>query len=98
MSNGTPNTLTQLWLRNAAILLVELMLLAISVMAAFIPMDNYNTAVNLAIAVMMAIVGLLFFMGLLHEGVILRLAAATGFTWLIIMFILTFIDYFTRRS
>ncbi len=46
----------------------------------------------------MALIGLLFFMGLVRENTLLRLAAAGGFFWLIIMFVLTFSDYFTRAS
>jgi caa(3)-type oxidase subunit IV len=45
----------------------------------------------------MALIGLLFFMGLIRESTLLRLAAAGGLFWLIAMFVLTFSDYFTRR-
>jgi cytochrome c oxidase subunit 4 len=61
-------------------------------------MDGYNTGVNLAIAGLMALIGLLFFMDLLQDMVLLRLAAAAGFFWLVIMFPLTFADYFTRAG
>jgi cytochrome c oxidase subunit IV len=86
----------QLWLRNISILLVEFALLSISIWAAFVPMNGYNTAVNLTIAGVMAIIGLAFFMELLHGPVLLRLAALAGFFFLVILFPLTLADYFTR--
>ncbi len=98
MNGHTSQVIRHLWIRNCSILLVEFALLAISITAAFIPMDNYNTAVNMTIAGIMALIGLLFFMDLIHDTVLLRLAAAAGFFWLIIMFPLTFADYFTRAG
>ena len=96
MNGKNSQLIRQLWIRNGSILLVELVLLAISITFAFIPMNNYNTAVNLTIAAIMALIGLLFFMDLIHDTTLLRLAAAAGFFWLIIMFPLTFADYFMR--
>jgi cytochrome c oxidase subunit IV len=96
MNGNSLHAIRQLWIRNGSILLVELVLLAISITAAYIPMNNYNSAVNLTIAGIMAVIGLLFFMDLIHDTALLRLAAAAGFFWLIIMFPLTFADYFTR--
>ncbi len=98
MNGQSSNVIRQLWVRNGSILLVEFVLLAISIAAAFMPINGYNTAVNLTIAAIMALIGLLFFMDLIHDTVLLRLAAAAGFFWLIIMFPLTFADYFTRPS
>ena len=98
MNAQNSNVVRHLWVRNGSILLVEFVLLAISITAAFIPMGGYNTAVNLTIAGIMALIGLLFFMDLIHDTVLLRLAAAAGFFWLIIMFPLTFADYFTRAG
>lgn len=98
MNGHNSNTVRQLWIRNGSILLVEFVLLAISITAAFTPMDGYNTAVNMTIAGVMAAIGLLFFMDLIHDTALLRLAAVAGFFWLIIMFPLTFADYFTRAG
>lgn len=98
MNDHASNVIRHLWVRNVSILLAEFVLLAISIAAAFIPMDNYNTLVNMTIAGIMALIGLLFFMDLIHDTVLLRLAAAAGFFWLIIMFPLTFADYFTRAG
>ncbi|MGO9484259.1 MAG: oxidase [Rhodomicrobium sp.] len=98
MNDRTSHAVRQLWIRNGSILLVEFVLLAISIWAAFIPMGGYNTAINMAIAGIMALIGLLFFMDLIHGTVLLRLAAVAGFFWLIIMFPLTLADYFTRAG
>ena len=97
--NGKSNSVARhLWVRNGSILAVEFVLLAIQVWAAFLPMSGYNTAVNMGIAGVMALIGLLFFMELIHGPVLLRLAAAAGFFWLVIMFPLTFADYLTRAG
>jgi cytochrome c oxidase subunit 4 len=98
MNAQSSHVVRNLWVRNGSIVLVEFVLLAISIWAAFIPMDGYNTGVNLAIAGVMAVIGLLFFMDLLQDMVLLRLAAVAGFFWLVIMFPLTFADYFTRAG
>jgi cytochrome c oxidase subunit IV len=93
-----PNVVRYLWVRNFSILLLEFALLSISIWAAFIPMRGYNTLVNLVLAGVMALIGLLFFMELLRGPLLLRLAAAAGFFFLIIMFPLTFADYLTRAG
>ncbi len=96
MNKETAFLIRRLWIRNGAILLAELVLLGVSFAAAFAPLNGYNTAVSLLIAALMALIGLLFFMGLVGESTLLRLAATGGAFWLIIMFALTFSDYFTR--
>ncbi len=96
MNEETALLIRRLWIRNGTILLAEFILLGISFAAAFAPLNGHNTAVNVFIAIIMALIGLAFFMGLVREGTLLRLAAAGGVFWLIIMFVLTFSDYFTR--
>ena len=98
MNEETALLIRRLWFRNGTILLAEFILLGISFWAAFAPLGGYNTAINVVIAALMALIGLLFFMGLLRERTLLRLAAAGGVFWLIIMFVLTFADYVTRLS
>ncbi len=97
MNEETALLLRRLWIRNGTIRVAEFVLLAISFAAAFAPLNGFNTAVNVFIAVIMALIGLLFFMGLVRESTLLRLSAAGGVFWLIIMFVLTFADYFTRN-
>ena len=96
MNEETALLIRRLFFRNGVILSVEFVLLGMSFAAAFARLNGYNTAVNVFIAALMALIGLLFFMGLLKESTLLRLAAAGGAFWLIIMFALTFADYFTR--
>ena len=96
MNEITAVLIKRLWIRNGAILLAEFALLSISFWAAFAPLNGYNTAVNVFIAGLMALIGLLLFMDLLREKILLRLAALGGAFWLIIMFVLTFSDYLTR--
>ena len=98
MNNSLSAEIGSLWLRNGSILLAEFGLLVLSVLAAFAPFGGYNTTVSVSIASIMATLGLLFFMGLLRERALLRLAAAGGFFWLTILFTLTFADYLTRAS
>ncbi len=98
MNAETALLIRRLWFRNGTILLAEFILLGMSYWAAFAPLGGYNTTVNVVIAALMALMGLLFFMGLLRERTLLRLAATGGVFWLIIMFALTFADYFTRLS
>ena len=96
MNEETAPLIRRRWIRNGAILLVEFVLLGVSFAAAFAPLNGCNTAVSVFIAAVMALIGLVFFMGLLRESTLLRLAAAGGGFWLIIMFVLTFSDYVTR--
>jgi len=98
MNEETALLIRRLWFRNGTILVAEFILLGISYWAAFAPLGGYNTTVNVVIGALMALMGLLFFMGLLRERTLLRLAATGGVFWLIIMFTLTFADYFTRLS
>ena len=64
MNEETALLIRRLWFRNGTILLAEFVLLGISFAAAFAPLNGYNTAVNVLIAALMALIGLLFFMGL----------------------------------
>lgn len=96
MNKQTAFLLRRLWTRNVGILLVQFALLYLSFSLAFVPLNGYNTAVNVFLAAIMALIGFLFFMGLNRESTLLRLAATGGIFWLIIMFALTFADYFTR--
>lgn len=96
MNKQTAFLLRRLWTRNVAILLAQFALLYLSFSLAFVPLNGYNTAVNVFLAAIMALIGFLFFMGLNRESTLLRLAATGGAFWLIIMFALTFADYFTR--
>ena len=55
-----------------------------------------GTAIILALAFVQMLLVLSFFMRLRTSPKVIRLAAAAGFAWLLIMFILVFSDYLTR--
>jgi cytochrome c oxidase subunit IV len=66
--------------------------------AAYLPLGPFNVVIGLGIAaVKAALVGLLF-MNLKRSGPLMRLVAAAGFFWLVILFALTLSDVLTRMS
>ena len=87
-----------LWRRNLPIWAALLVLLGITLGAAYVPLGPFNVAIGLVIAAIKAsLVGLLF-MNLKRSGPLMRLAAAAGFFWLVILFALTLSDVLTRAS
>jgi cytochrome c oxidase subunit 4 len=56
----------------------------------------WNFAAATAIAATKAVLIVLFFMNIRYSGALARLVAAAGFFWLVILFALTFADYWTR--
>jgi cytochrome c oxidase subunit 4 len=73
-----------------------MLLLALTVGSAYVPLGTLNIVINLAIACIKATLVALFFMKLNRSSSLLRLAAVAGFFWLILMFLLTGGDYLTR--
>ena len=71
-------------------------LLAVSVLLAYAPIEPFNAAANLLIAAVM--VGLLaaFLLNLRWASTLVRLVAASGLLWLVFMLALTFTDYLSR--
>ncbi len=98
MNEKTWHLISHLFLRNLAILVIDLVLLVISIWVAFLPMDNWNTGVNMLIAFIMGMIGLLFFMGLVEKDVLFRLAVAGGIYFIVVLFVFTLSDYFTRLT
>lgn len=83
--------------RHAALVWVALMLLlSLTVGSAFIPMGAGNAAVNLLIAVLKTGLVALFFMGLRRSQAVLRMVAAAGLFTLLLLFVLSGLDYATR--
>ncbi len=73
-----------------------LALLGLSCFTAYLKLGWMNTPIGLVIAgVKASLVGLLF-MGLRTARPLLRLAAAAGFFWIVILFALTLSDVLTR--
>ena len=85
-----------LWRRNLRVWAALLALLAATFAAAYQPLGPFNVVIGLTIAALKAsLVGLLF-MNLNRSGPLMRLAAAAGFFWLVILFALTLSDVLTR--
>jgi cytochrome c oxidase subunit 4 len=77
--------------------LALMVLLALTTASAFIPLGSANLFVSLAIAVAKALIVLLVFMELRVSSALVRVFAAAGFFWLMIMIALTSADY-THRT
>jgi cytochrome c oxidase subunit 4 len=63
---------------------------------AFLDLGPFNAAVALAIAVVKALLVMIFFMHLNHSGIIVRLFAGAAFLWLVHLFTFTLADYLSR--
>lgn len=74
--------------------LVGLTILTVAV--SFVELGRLHATVALTIAVLKAMLVVLFFMHLWHSKPLVRLVAAAGFFWLAIMLALTFSDYASR--
>ena len=73
-----------------------LVLLALTLGSAYLPLGWLNGVVNLAIAVAKALLVMTFFMHLRSSHYVLRIAAAAGFFWLAILIGLSLSDFLTR--
>jgi cytochrome c oxidase subunit IV len=96
--NGRSSQIRNLWVRSCIVWLVLVALAALNLVLAFTPLGGLNLAANLFIAFVMAVISGLFFMGLRSDSALVRLAAGGSLFWVVVLFALTFADYFTRRS
>ncbi len=71
-------------------------LLALTLVAAELDLGMLNTPLAVAIAMAKAVLIVLFFMHVRYGSPLLRVFAAGGFLWLVILFVLTLSDYLTR--
>ena len=85
----SPKTYLLVW----ALLLI---LLALTVWAAYIHLGWLNPAVAVAIAVTKAAIIILFFMHVRYSSKVVWVFVGAGFFWLGILFVLALGDYFTR--
>ena len=74
-----------------------MLLLALTTGLAFVPLGSAQLGVSLAIALTKALIVLLLFMELKGSSGLVRVFAAAGFFWLLIMIGLTTADY-THRT
>jgi cytochrome c oxidase subunit 4 len=82
--------------RYVLVWLALLGLLLLTLGTALIPLGALNVALNLAISVVKTLLVMIVFMHLDTGRPVIRLAAAAGFLWLLLLFTLTLGDYLTR--
>jgi cytochrome c oxidase subunit 4 len=70
--------------------------LATTVASSYFPMGAWNSAANVAISCVKALLIALFFMHLHQAGAVLRLAALVGLLWVALLFGLSWSDFGTR--
>jgi cytochrome c oxidase subunit IV len=73
-----------------------MVLLVLTLVAARYDMGVFNTIVALTIAVVKAVLIVLFFMHLRWSTPLVRVFAVAALFWLMILFVLTLDDYFSR--
>ena len=73
-----------------------LVLLAINIGIAHLPLGRAKTPINLLIAVVQASLMFTVFMRLNRASALVKLAAAAGLVWLSILFLIGSADYLTR--
>ncbi len=71
-------------------------LLALTIFAAMFDLGNWNVIVALTIAIIKAVLVILFFMHVRYSTRLLWVFVSSGFFWLMIMITLILADYLTR--
>lgn len=79
------------------IFLLLMVMTAVTVGAAYVDLGALNLPVAVAIACFKATIVILYFMHVKYGSKIVKLTAATGFFFLIILFGITISDYMTRN-
>jgi len=97
MTNGRQQDRRYLWQGPGVAWLGLLVLFAVSLGSAYLPLGTGNVAINLAIAAIMLAVLATFLIDLRNSVALVRIVAAAGLFWIVIMFALTFSDFLTRR-
>lgn len=75
-----------------------LVLLAMTVGAALLPLGPWSAVVSLGIAVVKATLIVLFFMHVRYSGSLVQVFSVAGVVWLTLLFLFTFSDYLTRHD
>jgi len=73
-----------------------MVLLALTVFAATMPLGHFGLLTALVIAAAKAILVVLYFMHVRHAPPVTKAFVAAGFIWLAILFTLTLLEYMTR--
>lgn len=73
-----------------------IVLLLVTLGSAYVQLGRLNSAINLAVAVVKALLVVFFFMHLRSSHSVLRIVAAAGFFWLAILIGLSLTDFLAR--
>jgi cytochrome c oxidase subunit IV len=95
VGNGSSIT-RSLWYGPLLTWVALMVLFAINLASAYIPLGTANLAVNLFIAAVMAATLFIFLMDLKNAKALIRVVAVAGLFWMTMMFSLTFSDYLSR--
>lgn len=95
MTNGDRSA-HRLWRAPAWAWVVLMLLFAINLGSAFIPLGNGNVILNLFVAAVMVVVLAIFLMDLQNAQTLVRVVAVAGLFWVVLMFSLVFSDYLSR--
>ena len=72
------------------------LLLILTTLLAFLPLQPWTWIVSVIIAFVMAALIMLFFMKVRYSEPLIWLTSMTGFVWLSLLVILAFLDYLSR--
>jgi cytochrome c oxidase subunit 4 len=81
---------------NVMVFIALLVLLVMTVGAAYLPLGVMHVPVAMTIATIKAVLIVLFFMHLLYSHRLMMVVAVGSFLWLAIMVVLTLNDYLSR--
>lgn len=80
----------------AAVFVTLLIFTALTVFASYLELYVFNAVVALAIAVIKAVLVILFFMHIRYSSKLTKLTVAAGFFTLIVLLLMTLTDYISR--
>jgi cytochrome c oxidase subunit IV len=79
------------------VIILTLMVLTCATWAiAFVDLGIWNPVVALTIAVMKAVLVILFFMHVRYSSTLTKITVGAGFFWLLLLITLSLLDYLTR--
>jgi cytochrome c oxidase subunit IV len=73
-----------------------MVLLVVTLLAAMVDLGTLNVVIAMGIAAAKIALIMVFFMHLKYSSVLSRVFAGTGLVWLVILFVMTFMDFATR--
>ena len=76
--------------------IILFVLMSMTIAVAYIDLGRFNIYIALTIAVVKALLVVMYFMHVKYNTKLTWIFAGAGFLWLIIMFALTMSDYITR--